>query len=105
MQQADATHPMFALPEEKNIFAAMFLEPAEPVVMPEGHYDAQQQVFVDEVTGRPALVASGDPTHHLKSTTTQTPGCYNQTTSNCPGCSDTDSTCTHSYLDFSSDDD
>jgi hypothetical protein len=104
MENDGSLNPMFALPESVNLFAALFLEPTNPLAIPPGRYDQKLQLFVDLETGLPMLT-SGNPTHEQNSEMTDVPGCYNQTTAPCSGCSDSDSTCTHTRLDFSTDDD
>lgn len=95
--------PSHALPKTINIFAALFLEPAGSISTPPGRYDHELQQYVDPATGIPLLAA--DPTHHLTNKMTNIPGCFNDTTSNCPGCTDKDSTCSHDTLDWSSEED
>ncbi len=92
-----------ALPETVNIFAALFLEPAGSRSTPPGRYDRELQQYVDISTGLPLLAA--DPTHKLTNYMTSVPGCFNDTTSNCPGCTDKDSTCSNDKLDWTSEED
>lgn len=85
--------------ENPQLFASLFVNEVPTIQIPQGHYDPEQQVYVDADTKQPMWLGSGEQT-----TCTRAAGLKSEMNTYCAA-TDKDGNCTNTVekLDFSTD--